>query len=106
MTKKGQQAQIFYLWASKNLVGPGHPRPSARHCAPGHCYTFKTICYTIAGVELQALKERQHEWWVQCKVVTSNVRSSTVRRRCLQAPCGGLYQTGRKPRMTDEQRDK
>jgi len=22
--------RIFDLWASKNLVGPGHPRPSAR----------------------------------------------------------------------------
>jgi len=24
---------FFYLWASKNLVGPGHPRPSARYWA-------------------------------------------------------------------------
>ena len=23
--------EIFFMWAFKNLVGPGHPRPSARH---------------------------------------------------------------------------
>src|SRR6218665_1673325 len=28
MTKKTEN---FYLWTSKNLVGSGHPRPSARH---------------------------------------------------------------------------
>jgi len=29
------QQQIFICRASKNLVGPGHPRPSARHCPWG-----------------------------------------------------------------------
>jgi len=35
----------FCLWASKNLVGPGHPRPSARHFWVGPTYGILGITF-------------------------------------------------------------